>query len=189
MTGNDIVDIATAAVESNWQRKGFLQKVFTPQEQLYICSAPISEQMVWQLWSMKESAYKLYTRQYGGRFFAPQKLSCTLATETTGKVELGKCSYRTNTIVTKNYIYTTARPAEITHQGFINSCFILPELKDQRQFVYKKIIDCYCSTTGYVDKNLSILKDKNGIPFLNCGKIQIPVSITHHGHFAGFTIY
>ena len=78
MTGNDIVDMATAATESNWKRKGFLEKIFTQKEQEYIHKAASPTQMVWKLWSMKESAYKIYTRQFGGRFFAPLKLSCTL---------------------------------------------------------------------------------------------------------------
>ena len=36
MIGNDIVDLALAQKESNWKRKGFLDKIFTLQEQLFI---------------------------------------------------------------------------------------------------------------------------------------------------------
>ena len=39
MVGNDIVDLKRAALESNWQRKGFLNKVFTPSEKQYIQDA------------------------------------------------------------------------------------------------------------------------------------------------------
>ena len=34
MIGNDIIDLALAKKENNWQRKGFLDKLFTPKEQL-----------------------------------------------------------------------------------------------------------------------------------------------------------
>lgn len=60
MTGNDIVDIKQAAAESNWKRKGFLEKIFTPHEQEYIGQSALPEEMVWKLWSMKESAYNIY---------------------------------------------------------------------------------------------------------------------------------
>ena len=39
MIGNDIVDLALAQKESNWKRKGFLNKIFTEKEQLLILNA------------------------------------------------------------------------------------------------------------------------------------------------------
>jgi hypothetical protein len=33
MIGNDVVDLALAQKESNWKRKGFLNKLFTSVEQ------------------------------------------------------------------------------------------------------------------------------------------------------------
>jgi len=57
MIGNDIVDLELALKESNWKRKGFLNKIFTNEEQLLISSAINPEIMVWNLWSRKEAAY------------------------------------------------------------------------------------------------------------------------------------
>ena len=34
--GNDIVDLSLAKIQSNWQRKGFLEKQFTQKEQIEI---------------------------------------------------------------------------------------------------------------------------------------------------------
>jgi phosphopantetheinyl transferase (holo-ACP synthase) len=192
MTGNDIVDIKTAAAESNWKRKGFIEKIFTPQEQQYIIDAIAPDEIVWKLWSMKESAYKIYTRQYGGRFFAPDKFSCTVITATTGIVQFNNICYQTNTITAKKYIYSIATPIELTNAELINQCFYLPQMphSNQQQFIYKKIIDRYNSITGNVKKNIVLAKDKAGIPFLNCGSnLHIPVSITHHGRFAAFSIH
>ena len=192
MTGNDIVDIKIAAVESNWKRKGFLEKIFTLQEQGYIKNAAVAGEMVWKLWTMKESAYKVYSRQYSGRFFAPQKFSCTILSATSGLVAFNNIVYQTNTLTTKNYIYSIARPVVIKKTELINSCFYLPQPHNynQQSFIYKKIIACYNSVTGNMKKNMTIVKDKNGVPFINCDNdLQIPVSITHHGHFAAFTIH
>lgn len=192
MTGNDIVDIQVAAAENNWRRKGFLEKIFTQREQQYIYNAAIPDSMVWRLWTMKESAYKIYTRQYGGRFFAPQKISCTISSDTTGVVSINSICYQTITITAWDHIYTIARTEGTESTAFINACFSLPETDhiNPQQFIYKKIIERYHSLTGQLKKNLSVYKDKNGIPFLNCSSnLQIPVSITHHGHFAAFTIH
>ncbi len=192
MTGNDIIDLATAAVESNWKRKGFIEKIFTLQEQRYIREAALPDEMVWKLWSMKESAYKIYSSQYGGRFFAPQKFNCTLLTGQNGKVKINNNTYHTDTSTAKNYIYSIARSDESGMDTFINYCFRLPQCDpyQQQQIIYKKIINGYASVTGAVKNGLYVFKDKNGIPFLYAEneKIKIPVSITHHGRFAAFTI-
>lgn len=192
MTGNDIVDIKIAAAESNWKRKGFLEKIFTLQEQKHIKRAAEPGEMVWKLWTMKESAYKVYIRQYGGRFFAPQKFSCTLLNPTIGIVAFNNTCYQTITITKKKYIYSIARAAGVKNRELINSCFYLPQMQHtkQQQFIYKKIIDTYKLSTGEVKKNITVVKDKSGIPFMYWDdKVQIPVSITHHGHFAAFTIH
>jgi len=73
LIGNDIIDLSLAKTASNWQRKGFLEKQFTANEQQLILEAPNSFVMVWRLWSMKEAAYKIYTQQHIVRFFAPKK--------------------------------------------------------------------------------------------------------------------
>ena len=39
MIGNDIIDLSLAETESNWQRKGFLEKQFTAKEQAIIDTA------------------------------------------------------------------------------------------------------------------------------------------------------
>ena len=76
MIGNDIVDLSAAARESNWERKGFLKKIFTKDEQLLILSSQQPEVTLWLLWTMKEAAYKIYSRQKGIRCFAPTSLCC-----------------------------------------------------------------------------------------------------------------
>ena len=192
MTGNDIVDMKTAAVESNWKRKGFLEKLFTQQEQRYIKDAATPLQMVWRLWTMKESAYKIYTRQYGGRFFGPQKLNCTLVNETDGQVVIHTKSYQTTTNAAKDYIYTVAWPEETSKIGFYNCCFGIPGLHQsgQQKFIYKKMIAGYAVMKGEDKKNFTIIKDKKNVPYLYCKreKLTVPVSITHHGNYAAFTI-
>lgn len=73
MIGNDVIDLELAKKESNWKRKGFLNKLFTSFEQELIAKATNQEEMVWMLWSIKESVYKAYQRiNYNEGFYPIQ---------------------------------------------------------------------------------------------------------------------
>ncbi|WP_158729718.1 MULTISPECIES: 4'-phosphopantetheinyl transferase superfamily protein [unclassified Flavobacterium] len=153
MIGNDIVDLATAKKESNWKRKGFLEKIFTVKEQNLISQSKIPDVMVWNLWSRKEAAYKIFNRETGIRGFFPLLLECSFEDEKTGKVVIQNKSYLTNTTFENNAVYTIA----VTHKEH-----------------FKKIKN--------INPNTTILK-KNGIPFIidPVSMVETPISITHHG--------
>jgi phosphopantetheinyl transferase (holo-ACP synthase) len=106
MIGNDIVDLALAQKESNWKRKGFVEKIFTAQEQLFINSAKNQEIMIWNLWSRKEAAYKIYNRQSGIRAYNPIQFECFDLDLDIGKVAFGNQVFYTQTTVTLEFIYT-----------------------------------------------------------------------------------
>ena len=96
MVGNDLVDLQIAKSESNWRRKGFLEKQFTIKEQQLILKNGNSFNDVWRLWSMKEAAYKVYTQQHKKRFFAPQKFECSFISQSEGMVSFEKNKFFTN---------------------------------------------------------------------------------------------
>lgn len=112
MIGNDIVDLNLALKESNWKRKGYLEKIFSADERFLISSAIDPEIMVWLLWSMKEAAYKVYTRGTKIRTFAPAELCCNnliIHKKTaTGKVQHEDKTYFSNSAIEKKYIHTIA---------------------------------------------------------------------------------
>ena len=155
MIGNDIVDLALAKKESNWQRKGFLDKIFTQQEQLLITSAISPEVMVWNLWTRKEAAYKIYNRQRNIRGYFPLQLICFYESETSGTVRCNGNIYHTKTKISDDTIYTIA----VTEENYFSQ---IKEIK-----VDAKI----CKT--------------NGIPYIidDFSEIKKPVSISHHGSF------
>lgn len=192
MRGNDIIDIKLAAKESNWQRKGWLEKIFTPEEQTFILQSSSPEKTVWTLWSMKESAYKIYTRQYGGRFFAPKKFNCVLFPNFTGTVTVDKLVYQTTTSITANYIYTLANPMKFTTLALANRLFLCEDKGhiNQQQIIYKKLLADYAACTDKDLQHLSVIKNSNGVPFIQYkgNQVNVPVSITHHGNYAAFTI-
>jgi phosphopantetheinyl transferase (holo-ACP synthase) len=105
--GNDIVDLALAQRESNWQRKGFLHKLFTANEQHLILNSNNPELMVWNFWSRKEACYKIYNRQSGQRVFNPIQFECEA-----DRVVFGDNIFYTQTEITPDYVYTIALTAK-----------------------------------------------------------------------------
>lgn len=192
MRGNDIVDISLAATESNWRRKGFLDKLFTPHEKEHITRSDNPGRLVWTYWSMKEAAYKAFTRQSGGRFFAPQKFECSAGSDGNGKVKVGQSTYQTKTYCTPGYIYSVAQSGNELSPALLDHCLYLDEMHghDPSRHIYAVMIKAYAALTNRPVHWIRTGKDGNGIPFLqdNKERTTIPVSITHHGRYAAFTI-
>ena len=112
MIGNDIVDLVQAAIDSNWKRKGYLDKIFNTEEQFMITSGIHPSMIIWLLWSMKESAYKIYSREAKLREFAPLKLRCSnliIHNDTaSGNVSFENELYYTESFFDEHYIHTIA---------------------------------------------------------------------------------
>ncbi|RZJ75588.1 MAG: 4-phosphopantetheinyl transferase family protein [Flavobacterium sp.] len=158
MIGNDVVDLVAARSQSNWQRKGFLQKLFSAEEQRLIAAASeASETMVWILWSMKEAAYKIYNRETGVRGYIPHKLLCSDVAITNlgfiGKVNCEDRTYYTVSTIQDNVIHTIAVKVQ-------NDLERISEIK-----------------------NKTIFKDNKGIPYIyDSDGNPWPASVSHHGN-------
>jgi phosphopantetheinyl transferase (holo-ACP synthase) len=155
MIGNDIVDLALAKKESNWQRNRFLDKIFTQNEQLLITNAKNPEIMVWNLWSRKEAAYKIYNRETGIRGYFPLQLECSYESQNSGLVSIKQNIYLTKTVISDNYIYTIA----------------VKKKEDFDCIIKLKPLDSIIKTNGVP----SIIDDKT--------TLEKPASISHHGQF------
>lgn len=187
MIGNDIVDLKQAAKDSNWNRSRFLDKVFTTHEQTIISSSVDHHQMVWLLWSMKEAAYKAYVREYKHVFFNPKRLECHLGLNNEGVVNVDEKRYVTNSVLTSEYIHSTAmkikeESSEI-HLFKLSNCnlsaTIRMKIKSYAALKYSKNVDVF-----------EIKKSILGIPnaYVNNKQIFKALSITHHGDYGAFTI-
>jgi phosphopantetheinyl transferase (holo-ACP synthase) len=109
--GNDIVDLDLTKIQSNWRRKNYLNKIFSTEEQLLIAAAENADAMVWLLWSMKESAYKIHNRKTGIRSFAPKSLKCTIHSHSDqihGAVTIDEDNYFTKSEIQAGYLHTIA---------------------------------------------------------------------------------
>lgn len=155
MIGNDIVDLALALKESNWKRKGYLDKIFTKNEQLLIIKSDNPSNMVWNLWSRKEAAYKIFNRNSRIRIYNPIKFECFDTDKSIGKVINNRILYYTKTEINLDYIHTVS---------VVN------------------IIDF--KSIKLLNRTNAIIKIE-GVPFLKeaNNKDINPISISNHGRF------
>ena len=172
MLGNDIVDLQKAAIESNWKRKGYLNKIFTPEEQIAIHNSPDPNTMVWLFWSMKEAVYKIINRQTLLRFYSPEKFGCKIFFwddgRSEGSVVYNGITYFTKSVLNQNFIYSIASTA-ITNLKNISSQY-LPNFKN-----YISLLEQGCGI--HIQKNLF------GVPDIIDFELgtKKPISISHHG--------
>lgn len=160
MIGNDIVDLALARKESNWKRLGYLDKIFTAYEKHLIQRAENPEIMVWNLWSRKEAAYKIYNRQTGIKAFMPLQLACSYKSSSSGLVVCKGNTYHTQTTILNDKIHTVA----VLQEEYFNKISLISPEKN--------------------------IQKVNGIPFLaeNHNNLLRPVSISHHGRYSACVI-
>ncbi len=188
MVSNDIIDIAYTRLHSDWQRRGFLHKIFNGEEQDMILSVSDPFSLVWRLWSMKESIYKLQMDATSVHKYNPSKISCHIIDEINGTVSIDHQTYDTTTNQTAEYIYTYAvkdNRSEIIHKIInINSS------EQQSELCYNRLINEVSIQLGLNPDKLTIRKSSNGIPslYFQENKLDIDISITHHGSFGAYSI-
>mgnify|MGYP001295560490 CR=1 FL=1 len=180
MIGNDIIDLSLAKKQSNLDRKGFLEKLFSDNERQLILNAPNSFEMVWRLWSMKEAAYKIYTQQHNIRFFTPKKFECKLTKELNGEICFKEQNFYSSTIINHDYIFTIAS--------------LKNEKKSYSEITSPDKIDMKIKNKLYGLTGLNILaieqkKSKNGVPSYHYKKTLLTssCSISHHGNFGAYS--
>ncbi len=154
MIGNDVIDLQLAKKDSNWKREGFLNKIFTWNEQIIIQNATNQEIAVWNLWSRKEAAYKIWNRMTGIRTYNPIRFECLDLLAGYGKVQFEQQIFYTKTVLSGNLIHTIAVCDEIFFERVVT-----------------------------LDKSIKIEKI-DGVPvFINKKQKLNPISKSHHGRF------
>ncbi|MCX2573115.1 4'-phosphopantetheinyl transferase family protein [Pedobacter sandarakinus] len=175
MLGNDIVDLSLAKTQSNWRRRGYLNKLFTATEQALIASAKDADLMVWLLWSMKESAYKIQNRNTGERLFNPIDFESSLALVTDEEAR-GQIRY-------KGTIYCTK-------STFKHDCLHTVSIADALNFE-NLILHFLVNHENYLNRFnndhpfLRLFKDNDGLPKVEHSTLNfcIDASVSHHGKY------
>lgn len=191
MIGNDIVDLKLASTQSNWQRKGFLDKLFTTQEQGFILNSSEPFKAVWLLWSIKESAYKAYIHLNGGRFYSPKKIVCSPISKNKASVLINKQLFFTESEINEDFIHTIAFPEKYDNSVLIK-CFKFNDhsFKTQHLETYQNVLVAFADKLDIPISRLNIKKNTLGVPqlFQNENPLKNTFSLTHHGYFGAFCI-
>ncbi|MGJ8591552.1 MAG: 4'-phosphopantetheinyl transferase family protein [Aquaticitalea sp.] len=188
MIGNDIIDLSVAGVHSRWQEKRFLDTLFSVEEQAMITADENRFHNIWRLWSMKESAYKIYSRTLKSSIFNPTHFNCNINSETSGTVSFDKQIINTTTECNANVIYSTANLQNIQ----LNTSLILEGHSqfEKAQFLREKAIHEFAKLKAIDNKDVSIKKDRFAVPHF-CIKEKAQdtlLTLTHHGSYGGFAI-
>lgn len=175
MIGNDVVDLQLAKTQSNWQRKGFLEKQFTEFEISKILASKNPTEKVWLFWSMKEAAYKCFVQIHQKRFFAPKKFECALLSNSTGFVTIHNAIFYTTSSITSNCIYTVSSTKKVNN--YTSSLFKI----DEKATIFRQLKKNF-------SKEIEIKKNDLGVPFLyqQNKKLSYSLSISHHGNYGAY---
>lgn len=198
MIGNDIVDMNDERNFNRSSQQRFLNKLFTASEQKLIASSDMPDHMVWILWSIKESAYKVINKYTGERSYAPLSYEVkmkevnvlnTAFLEST--VAVSDTILFARTFVTENFIYSNAS----TSLSLLNSVkwkieersVMNPEQQSIaiREFAKKHIAE----HTGINISGIFISKDNAGVPLVYIdNKIsgEVSLSLTHDGNYSAY---
>ncbi|MBB5634713.1 phosphopantetheinyl transferase (holo-ACP synthase) [Pedobacter cryoconitis] len=175
MIGNDIVDLRKAALESNWQRKGYLTKICTFNEQQLILEAPSPVVMLWLIWTMKEAACKIVQRKTGIRSYVPLSFNCETV-QTDSSAAFGKINYLGEVFQIRSEIKKT----------FIHSIAVsAPEDFEHLQLHYLPRSAAYKEEFNNLSKFYLLAGTPSGLPELThqlTGQ-KHAVSISHHGDY------
>jgi len=185
MLGNDIIDIALTKKSSDWTRSGWLDKICTLKEQEIILRSEDPFQMVWRIWSMKESAYKVSIQKGFEYAFNPSYFETQIFNNIIGEVSFGELSAETETSINKDYIHSVAtiryNGLPQIYTGIIVDPKILKlELLKQASLAYAVSFD-----------DLEIRYTEERVPYIFNVKMQLhsPISMSHHGNYGAYVFY
>ncbi|RFS26542.1 phosphopantetheinyl transferase [Chitinophaga silvatica] len=184
MIGNDIVDLQLAAKESRINRKGFLDKLFLPEEKKLIQDAVQPSLMVWLLWSCKEAVYKIVNRATKERVYAPHHYTCQL--HQLSKISAsGVVSYQSQSFYFQSRLIGAA-----IHTHATSTAELLPKVKPVTAYQLTPSYTVLLQQVGILSSQKILYKDKQGIPYIldqDNGRL-VPVSLSHHGNYIGVAV-
>ncbi len=179
MIGNDIIDKSLAKQSSNWQRRGWLQKTCTDKEVSMILDSQDSFFTAWRIWSMKESAYKIWVQAGASHRLNPIKFETTLVDDCIGRVSIDSKLFQTYTENDTEYISTIASDnIQDAKHRVISAKLNLKE----------KMIASFAMTNNVKRSEISIKTNANRIPmiYINESPINCSISMSHHGQYAAY---
>jgi phosphopantetheinyl transferase (holo-ACP synthase) len=212
--GNDIVSFAATNPERTKQPQ-FYNKILNQTEtvkyeELYSTLLPF-EVYIWLLWSVKEAAYKYLKRLDAGLVFSPTKFiidqllqpACPLVKNfgeipiegagfDNSKTWAGVVNYGSHTLYFRSLLYSEMVHSVVNHSGCFDDVHwgiqTIHNTESSNQSEAVRVFLLERLQSNFTGRILEVGKDPQDIPvaLVDQGKIQLPVSFSHHGQFVGY---
>jgi phosphopantetheinyl transferase (holo-ACP synthase) len=183
MVGNDIVDLKLALSDDKASNQRWLNKVFLEREIELILSSENPNIMLWRLWSMKESAYKVAVKKSGIRAFNPKRFETLILGPSQGRVNSIFGTFYAKTWITEDYIHSIA-------SDFFDKMAVSGQKKTDTEDLSADVRiglleDFRNNKPQFSELNIVMAAE---IPLLYSGADKLPfdISLSHHGNFVGW---
>lgn len=194
--GNDIVARSLVNTErSNDPR--FYSKILSPAETSLFTGIPAEqrfETFLWLCWSVKESAFKYMKRHLRDLTFSPISIQLKSISAHTGQEYSGCCTARGVDLWFRSAVSDTHISSVVHHEpGFGNVIYhsektgpvpVAEQSHSVRTMALNRLSDLFPG------QPLSIVKCADGVPSIFAGGkvLDIPISFSHHGEYAGYSM-
>ena len=189
MIGNDIIDLQYTKKTCDFKRSGFLQKILTEEEQFLVDQSADPFLLVWRLWSMKESVYKIHIKNDQSRLLNPRALDCRIVDKSEGTVSIKEHNYYSHSTIEANYIFTYACQHKSSEARHNISVLRNSDHHHQSLACRNSLIEDVARLNNWDIAQLEIKKSGIGRPelYYERSKVDIGISMTHHGCYAAYS--
>lgn len=187
MLGNDLIDLRLSDNQGKVQQPRLLQKICTPSELYYIQQQKDPHRALWQVWSCKESAYKVAIKRNYQPCYRPLELCVLPHNEQIAIVQTPIGVIHTRTLFTDQYLHTIATPHTAQIDQIQHRIWELPATNEQ--YSPEVLHQYYLAFVGEQLQlpiaSLQIRKNVLHIPQVYCQEKVLPcdISISHDGNF------
>lgn len=177
MLGNDIVDLNHLPDKVRSLSEPYLNKICSVREIEKVIGSDNPELMLWRIWTMKESAYKIAMKLGAKRAYNPKSFETFPVDATAGLVSTDYGTMLSETVFDENYIHTVSFLPK--SKGFKSGQKICAD--HQSEAVRLAIIEDFRIQNPNQDRAEIIMK--SDIPFLSTDTSFVDISLSHHGDF------
>ena len=177
MLGNDIVDLNHLPDKVRSFSEPYLNKICSVREIEKVIGSDNPELMLWRIWTMKESAYKIAMKLGAKRAFNPKSFETFPFDATAGLVSTDYGTMLSESVFDENFIHTVSFLPK--SKGFKSGQKICAD--HQSEAVRKAIIEDF-KMQNPIQDNAEIIM-KSDIPFLSTETGFVDISLSHHGSY------
>lgn len=185
MIGNDLVDLNIAFEYPKSNNLKYLQKICTDNEIELILNSEFPELLLWRMWTMKESGYKIISKKTGINAFIPKKITTEITNPIKGFIHSIWGKFISHTESSNNYIHTVAADNPENFQYQICQCTEKDKSLAVRIALRDKLQELFAHRLSSLNINI---QNVGHVPKLFVEEHPLPcdISFTHHGNWVAW---